>query len=200
MDISQFNWFDYCLLTLIFLSIIIGAKRGLLREVISLITWIAAFFIAIIFAKDFSSIYIAQYIKNDGIAVILSFLLLFITTLIIGALINYIITSFVERVGIMWGNYFLGALFGFIRGVLITFFIVFFLVHTGAKEKEWFKKAQTPQMLAGSVNLVQSHFPTLMKEKKKKTKKLSKQLSDEVQKDLDQLEDKLEENMEKKLL
>ncbi len=46
------NWADYLIIVLIALSMLIGLWRGLLREVISLTTWIAAFAIALLFAED----------------------------------------------------------------------------------------------------------------------------------------------------
>ena len=40
------NWFDYLLIALIVVSCVAGVLRGLLREVIALVTWVAAVWIA----------------------------------------------------------------------------------------------------------------------------------------------------------
>lgn len=46
------NWADYFIVIVIALSMLMGLWRGLLREVISLTTWIAAFAIAYLFSED----------------------------------------------------------------------------------------------------------------------------------------------------
>ena len=52
IQFSHFNWFDYFLVVIIFLSLLYGLRRGFLREIISSVSWLAAFFVAIMFASD----------------------------------------------------------------------------------------------------------------------------------------------------
>src|SRR3990167_2140299 len=49
--ISSFNWVDYTILVLFLFSTLAGLSRGLVKEIISLITLIAAFVLATIFAS-----------------------------------------------------------------------------------------------------------------------------------------------------
>jgi len=141
MSLIHFNWFDYCLVGIVFLSLIFGLLRGFLREIISLITWIAAFFVAIMFTSELV-VYFNQYIKTEFLSSLASFLSLFIVTLIIGALINYIVTSIVRKTGLSIPDRFLGAVFGFIRGFLIALLVIFLLTNTQWQEKKWFQKSQ----------------------------------------------------------
>lgn len=188
MDFSQLNWFDYCAIVIIALSSLLGIKRGLLREVISLLTWITAFAISIIFSHDLATLYISQYIQSETVSVTISFSLLFICTLVIGALINYIVTSFVERTGIMWGNYLLGAVFGFIRGIVITLVVVLLLVNTDFREKDWFKKALIPDLFEQTINWIQPYI----------TPKVEKQM-DEVKEEIEQTSSDIEKKVLEKL-
>jgi uncharacterized membrane protein required for colicin V production len=47
------NWIDYLLIALIVFSCVAGALRGLLREVIALLTWVAAVWVAWHYAAVF---------------------------------------------------------------------------------------------------------------------------------------------------
>ncbi|MGP1931831.1 MAG: CvpA family protein, partial [Arsenophonus sp. ET-DL12-MAG3] len=60
---------------------------------------------------------------KNGIAIAI----LFITTLIIGALINYLINSLLEKTGLSSTDRLLGLCFGVLRGILIVSIILFFL-------------------------------------------------------------------------
>ncbi len=140
LHISHFNWFDVVLLVVICLSLMYGLMRGFVREIISLITWIAAFFIAILFSSDLS-VYFSQYIKTEFLVNLISFLTLFIVTLIVGALVNYIISQFVQKSGMTIADRFLGAVFGFCRGILVCILIIFLLSNTSLQDKKWFQNA-----------------------------------------------------------
>lgn len=130
--ISSFNVIDYIILAIFAISVLAGLMRGLVKEIISLITWIAAFVIASYFAADlalaFSGSQHAAQTTEHHISLLslgLSFVALFVGTLLVGSLLNYFISSAVETGGISFANRFLGGLFGLLRGVLIIFFIIF---------------------------------------------------------------------------
>ena len=124
MLISHLTGFDFVLLIVIVLSIVWGAMRGFLREIISLVTWFAAFCVAIVFTGSLSEVF-SQYFKTQFLATLMSFLFLFILTLIFGALVNFAISHFADTPGTGVANRLLGGVFGFGRGVLVSLFIVF---------------------------------------------------------------------------
>lgn len=138
------NWVDYALLAVFFISILGGLVRGGVREIISLCTWIAAFIIAGLFAKPLALAFsssesvqatissaatspIAETTANQVsmFALGISFLVLFLVTILVGSLIGYFANRIVEGAGISFFNRFLGAIFGFVRGYLFVLLIVF---------------------------------------------------------------------------
>ncbi len=143
---ENLNWVDYILLAILFLSILAGLKRGFVRELISVITWVAAVMVACMFSHQLASAFTSsQQVQSavssmsgsvggvtaaQGVSMLslgMSFLALFVGTMMVGSLINYFVSSIVDTMGIGIINRLLGAGFGLIRG-LLTVTVVIFLV------------------------------------------------------------------------
>ena len=75
------QWFDYAVLTALGLSLLVGILRGLMREMVSLAGWIAAF----VLATAFSGIVSAHMPESLGpmLSGLLAFLLVFIGVLVL---------------------------------------------------------------------------------------------------------------------
>ena len=87
------------------------------------------------------AVYLGQYVKTEFLASIISFLLLFIVTLLIGAVLNYIISHLAQKTGLSLPDRILGAVFGVMRGVMISLLIVFLVANTSWQKQRWFTKS-----------------------------------------------------------
>ena len=74
---------------LLLLSALIGLFRGFVKEVLSLIIWIAAFVVALLFAQQVSDLLTGR-IDNTSVRLILAFAAIFITALVAGALVQWV--------------------------------------------------------------------------------------------------------------
>lgn len=131
-------WVDYAILALIGVSTLISLVRGFVKEAVSLVVWISAFFIASQFYANLASLLtqIADPFLRNAAAIAI----LFITTLILGALVNYIIGQLVSKTGLSGTDRVLGLAFGALRGVLIVSAMLFFMdAFTGAAATTWWK-------------------------------------------------------------
>jgi len=149
---AHFNWVDYVIVALFIISILGGLMRGGVKEIISLLTWIAAFFVGTLFARP-----VAAYFSNSdtaqsaitsastgfeattgqisSFAVGASFCVLFFGTILIGAIIGYIMNAAVESTGVSIVNRLAGGLFGLGRGYLINLVIIFLVQLTPMAEQ-----------------------------------------------------------------
>lgn len=135
------NYIDWIIIGIIAFSAIVSLLRGFIREVISLVTWVVAFFVAANFYP-----YLAEYltqINTPDLRNAASMAILFIVTLIVGGIVNYILGQLVDKTGLSGTDRVLGACFGLLRGVLIVAAILFFVdTFTNAKNTELWKTSE----------------------------------------------------------
>lgn len=132
---------DYIIIAIIVFSILVSLLRGFVREVLSLASWIIAFFVASHF-YPYLAVYLTQiespYLRNGS-----AIALLFIATLILGAIVNYVFAQLVDKTGLSGTDRVLGACFGLLRGILIVASLLFFMdTFTSFSQTDWWKESK----------------------------------------------------------
>lgn len=136
--VTMLNWADYTILVVMAFSVIISLIRGFVREAMSLVTWVAAFWIAFTFYAILASM-LEGDIHSNNLRMIVAFAGLFLATLIIGGLINYLIGHLVDRTGLSGTDRVLGIGFGFARGILLVTVMLMLAELTPMPNDIWWK-------------------------------------------------------------
>ena len=132
------SWLDLVILGIIALSALISLIRGFVKESISLLSWIAAGIVAFRYFSAMAEL-LEPYLADPTIRNMAAFAVLFISTLIIGAIINFIMSQLVSKTGLSGTDKVLGVVFGGARGVLIVTMIVLLASLTPMPEAQWWQ-------------------------------------------------------------
>jgi membrane protein required for colicin V production len=147
---------DYLIIALVVVSAIVGLARGLLREVIALVTWIAALLIAWHFAPALEP-YLGGLTGPPQVRSWVSRAILLVAVLLLGAGIGAITAHFV-RLSIFSGmDRFLGFVFGLLRGLIILGVLVIFCQMLRIDAEGWWRHSLLipyGEHLAGVVRLL----------------------------------------------
>lgn len=119
------NWIDYAILGIIVLSAVISIARGFVREALSLMSWIAAFFISSRFYYCFTDY--LTYFSSGLIRNAVAIAILFVVTLIVCTIVSYVVGLVITKTGLTGIDRLLGVCFGLLRGILVVAAILFFV-------------------------------------------------------------------------
>ncbi len=124
------TWVDYAVLAIIGVSVVWSIVHGLVRELLALASWVAAFFVAQIGAATVAPL-LPEAIPNPSLRLLAAFLALFLTALLVMTLLSIAVSSLVRSAGLGMLDRTLGAVFGFARGLGIVMIAVLMAGLTG---------------------------------------------------------------------
>lgn len=135
-------WIDWVIISIIALSTLISLWRGFVREAMSLVTWVGAFIIARTFHPNMQAV-LADTVETPVFRLVAAFAILFVATLIVGALVNRGLAQLIRASGLSATDRLLGTFFGLARGLIIVVVALALLRMTPLEQDDWWQESVT---------------------------------------------------------
>ncbi|MEY4978411.1 MAG: hypothetical protein RLZZ352_681 [Pseudomonadota bacterium] len=111
-------WLDWVFVAVLLLSALLGVWRGLVFEVLSVVSWVVAFVLAQAYAVD-AAVRLPLQAWPAPAQLAVGFSLVFMAAAFVGGLLAWLLKQAVHSVGLSPVDRALGGAFGLLRGVLI---------------------------------------------------------------------------------
>lgn len=135
------NGADLVILGILLVSLVVSLVRGFIKEVFSILVWVAAIFAAFQVAGPLAEA-LEPVIDLPSARVIVAFAAVFVLVLVIGGLISFLIGKMVEKTGLSPTDRLFGALFGLARGLVIVVLAVMLMRVTPFAQDPWWHESR----------------------------------------------------------
>ena len=160
MEALELNPADWFILVVLIASGIISFTRGFTKEFLSLFLWIAAF-IAAISLEFLATPKINEFIGNEEISKIISYIFVFVIFIFVGGIVIKFISKLIKWSGASGFDRFLGVLFGLIRG-LIVLFVIFLLLPSSLKNTDLISNSKMTPIIQKYAPQIEAYFRDLI--------------------------------------
>lgn len=150
--------FDYLLLFILVCSVVISTLRGLVKEILSLASWIVAFFLANAYGEALS-VLLPGSIPGPLTRLIVAFVALFIGVRILMMLLSMAVEALIKAAGLTVADHGLGGLFGLARGMVIAMAAVLLAGMTALPQQVFWKNALLSPLAETAARTVKPYLP-----------------------------------------
>lgn len=150
--------FDYVVIAILGLSILLSVIRGLVREVLALLAWVVAFLAANFFAGPLATLLPAG-ISNVEVRLLLGFAGAFIVVLLSMSLLAMFASRLVKSAGLGVEDRVLGSVFGLARGMLVVLVLVMLAGLTSLPKQPVWREAVLSKPLESFAGRVKVWLP-----------------------------------------
>lgn len=149
---------DWILLGVLALSMVVGAWRGLVYEVLSVLGWVLAFYAAQWLAPQVASMLPLQSV-SQSVRYAVAFALVFIAAIFTWGLLVFLIRKLVDSVGLRPVDRTLGAAFGLVRGLVLLLAATVVINMTALKRSDWWLESAGAQGLTSILKGLKPALP-----------------------------------------
>lgn len=147
------SWLDIIIVLVVLISASIGLTRGFVKEAVSVITWAAAIWLAVLFSGEVAA-WLPQSLERAmfslggtdfeirNMRVGIAFVLIVVATLIVGAVVNLLLAKVTRAQVVKGADRLLGLAFGVVRGAAIVVIMMLAAGLTRAPSSDWWRNAR----------------------------------------------------------
>ncbi len=156
--------FDYVFLGVLAFSALIGMWRGLVSEVMAVLAWVAALFVAWRYSAQAAQVFEGLIVEPVWRQVAGGALIV-VGVLILVALLRYLLRELLRAAGLGPTDRFFGALFGIARGLAVAFVVVLIGGLAGISREPWWAQSFFAPPLESAVIAAKPWLPDAVAEK-----------------------------------
>jgi membrane protein required for colicin V production len=149
---------DWILLGVLVFSMLLGAWRGLVYEVLSVLGWAVSFYVAQWFAPDLAARLPLQS-AADPVRYAAAFVLIFIAAVFAAGLLAFLLKKLVAAIGLAPIDRVLGAGFGVLRGIILLLAATVVINMTALKSSDWWVQSHGAPMLTAMLKALKPVLP-----------------------------------------
>ncbi|MBC7490438.1 MAG: CvpA family protein [Glaciimonas sp.] len=150
--------FDYLVLFVLICSVLISILRGLVKEVLSLASWVIALLIANAYGESLAT-FLPGVIPGTVTRLIAAFLILFIGVRLLMMLLSMALEGLIKAIGLSVVDRGLGGLFGLARGLVIVLAAVLICGTTAIPQQPFWRDALLSQLAVNAANTALPFLP-----------------------------------------
>jgi membrane protein required for colicin V production len=149
---------DWIFLALLVASLVLGAWRGLVYEVLSVLSWAVSFYAAQWFAPQVATMLPLQS-AAEPVRYAAAFVLVFIAALFASGLLAFLLKKLVEAMGLRPVDRTLGAAFGLLRGLILLLAATVVMNMTALRSSSWWQESKGAPLLEATLRGLKPVLP-----------------------------------------
>lgn len=140
-------------------SLVIGAWRGLVYELMSLAGWVAAFAVSQWLAQDVAEWLPVWREAAAPVRYAVAFVAVFVASVFAAGMVSWLLRKLVDSTGLRPADRALGALFGVVRGVLLLLVLTVLVHLLGMQREAWWQQSHLTPVLKVVLTGIQPLLP-----------------------------------------
>lgn len=149
---------DWILAAVLVFSLLLGAWRGLVYEVLSVLGWALSFYAAQWFAPQVAMMLPLQS-ASEPVRYAAAFVLVFIAALFAAGLLAALLKKLVDAIGLRPVDRTLGAAFGVLRGMILLLAVTVVMNMTALNASAWWQESAGAQTLTAALASLRPLLP-----------------------------------------
>jgi membrane protein required for colicin V production len=149
---------DWVLLAVLVFSMLLGAWRGLVYEVLSVLGWAASFYAAQYFAPMVAA-WLPLQSSSETIRYAAAFVLVFVAAVFAAGMLAFLLKKLIQAIGLRPIDRSMGAAFGLVRGLILLLAAAVVMDMTNLKNSVWWQASKGAPILSAALKGLKPVLP-----------------------------------------
>ena len=149
---------DWVFVAVLAFSMLLGAWRGLVYEVLSVLGWAVSFYAAQYFAPRVAGLLPLQS-SSDAVRYAAAFVLVFVAAVFAAGLLAFALKKLIDAIGLRPADRSMGAAFGLVRGVILLLAAAVVMDMTALKNSVWWQESKGAHVLSATLQGLKPVLP-----------------------------------------